>query len=263
MDCSIIDLRLKKVTALIFSMPSFLLSVFPYLWYTVAMKLSERLNAVKEYVPQGSVVADIGADRGELSLELISSGIAPKVILADISAKSLERAKVLFGEREERSKAEFRVGDGLKVLSPNEVDVAVFAGMGGPTICMILENSPSVVSSLKGMIIQAMGNSDKVRETLLSMGFMLRGETMIEEEGQFYFILYAVPGHQELDETEIFAGPYLLEGKNEVLKRYLAMEKEKAQRILGRLEQKGEGLPRQQQLRTEIEKICRAEERMV
>jgi tRNA (adenine22-N1)-methyltransferase len=226
------------------------------------MKLSERLNAVKEFVPQGSVVADIGADRGELSLELISSGIAPKVILADISAKSLERAKVLFGEREERSKAEFRVGNGLQVLSPAEVDVAVFAGMGGPTICMILENSPAVVASLKGMIIQAMGNSDKVRETLLAMGFMLKGESMIEEEGQFYFILYAVPGKQELDETEIFAGPYLLAEKNEVLKRYLKLEKEKAERILGVLEQKGEGIPRQQQLRTEIEKIVRAEERM-
>lgn len=227
------------------------------------MKLSERLNAVKEFVPQGSVVADIGADRGELSLELIQSGVAPKVILADISAKSLERAKVLFGEREETKKAEFRVGDGLKVLSPGEVDVAVFAGMGGPTICMILENSPAVVASLKGMIIQAMGNSDKVRGTLLNMGFALKGETMIEEEGQFYFILYAVPGEQTLDETELFAGPYLLKEKNEVLKRYLQIEKEKAQRILMLLREKGEGMPRQQQLEADIAAITRAEERMM
>ena len=226
------------------------------------MKLSERLNAVKEFVPQGSVVADIGADRGELSLELIASGIAPKVILADISAKSLERAKVLFGEREETKKAEFRVGDGLKVLKPGEVDVAVFAGMGGPTICMILENSPAVVASLKGMIIQAMGNRDKVRKTLLDMGFALKGETMVEEDGQFYFILYAVPGEQTLDETELFAGPFLLKEKNAVLRRYLQIEKEKAQRILTLLQEKGEGMPRQQQLQAEIDQIIRAEERM-
>ena len=226
------------------------------------MKLSERLNAVKEFVPHGSVVADIGADRGELSLELISSGIAPKVILADISAKSLERAKVLFGEREETKNAEFRVGDGLKVLKPGEVDVAVFAGMGGPTICMILENSPAVVSSLKGMIIQAMGNSDKVRKTLLDMGFALKGESMVEEEGQFYFILYAVPGEQTMDETELFAGPFLLKEKNAVLQRYLQIEKEKAQRILNLLQEKGEGMARQQQLQAEIDRIDRAEERM-
>ncbi|MBQ4092376.1 MAG: SAM-dependent methyltransferase [Firmicutes bacterium] len=217
---------------------------------------------MKEFVPHGSVVADIGADRGELSLELISSGIAPKVILADISAKSLERAKVLFGEREEKNNAEFRVGDGLKVLKPGEVDVAVFAGMGGPTICMILENSPAVVSSLKGMIIQAMGNSDKVRKTLLDMGFALKGESMVEEEGQFYFILYAVPGEQTMDETELFAGPFLLKEKNAVLQRYLQIEKEKAQRILNLLQEKGEGMARQQQLQAEIDRIDRAEERM-
>ncbi|MBQ6811373.1 MAG: SAM-dependent methyltransferase [Firmicutes bacterium] len=220
------------------------------------------MNAVKEFVPHGSVVADIGADRGELSLELISSGIAPKVVLADISAKSLERAKVLFGEREEKNNAEFRVGDGLKVLKPGEVDVAVFAGMGGPTICMILENSPAVVSSLKGMIIQAMGNSDKVRKTLLDMGFALKGESMVEEEGQFYFILYAVPGEQTMDETELFAGPFLLKEKNAVLQRYLQIEKEKAQRILNLLQEKGEGMARQQQLQAEIDRIDRAEERM-
>ena len=74
--------------------------IFQKVWYDISMKLSQRLNAVKEMIPRGSVVADIGADRGELSLELIASGVSSRVILADISAKSLERAKVLFGERE-------------------------------------------------------------------------------------------------------------------------------------------------------------------
>ena len=236
--------------------------IFKKVWYDSSMKLSERLNAVKEYIPVGSVVADIGADRGELSLELIASGIAPKVILADISAKSLERAKVLFGEREERKKAEFRVGNGLEVLRPGEADAAVFAGMGGPTICGILENSPEVVNSLKAMVIQAMGNSDKVRKTLLELGFCLKGESLVEEEGQFYFILYAVPGEQRLDETELYAVPCLLARKDGTLKRYLAAEKEKCRRILALLEQKGEGIPRQEQLKAELAKIAAAEERM-
>ena len=236
--------------------------IFQKVWYDISMKLSQRLNAVKEMIPRGSVVADIGADRGELSLELIASGVSPKVILADISAKSLERAKVLFGEREERKKAEFRVGDGLAVLRPGEADAAVFAGMGGPTICEILKNSPEVVSSLKTMVIQAMGNSDKVRRTLLEMGFCLKAEAMVEEEGQFYFILCAVPGEQRLDETEIYAGPCLLQQKDETLKRYLTEEKEKARRILTVLREKGEGFRRQEQLEAELNRIAAAEERM-
>lgn len=226
------------------------------------MKLSERLNAVKEFVPRGVRVADIGADRGELSLELIASGVASNVILADISSKSLERAKNLFGVREERKKAEFRVGDGLKVLKSGEVDIAIFAGMGGPTICGILEHSPDVVASLKGMIIQAMGNSDKVRSTLLRLGFALKGEAMVEEEGQFYSILYAIPGEQILDDDEIFVGPFLLAEKNPVLCRYLQVEKEKSLRILHLLEEKGEGHARCEELKAAIAKIVRVEERM-
>lgn len=231
-------------------------------WYDTCMKLSERLDAVKQYIDPGAAVADIGADRGELSLELIRSGIASKVILADISAKSLERAKVLFGERRERAQAEFRVGDGLAVLRPGEVDTAVFAGMGGPTISTILKNSPEVVASLKSMVIQAMGNSDKVRQTLLELGFCLKGETLLEEDGQFYFILHAVPGEEELDETELFAGPRLLAAKDPVLRRYLALEKEKARHILTFLVEKGEGLPRQQQLKSTLQQIAAVEERM-
>ncbi len=226
------------------------------------MKLSERLDTVKKYIPHGSIVADIGADRGELSLALISSGIASHVILSDISAKSLERAKVLFGERKEREKAEFRVGNGLAVLRPHEVDVAVFAGMGGPTVCTILENGAAVASSLKGMVVQAMGNSDKVRKTLLDLGFTLQGESLVEEEGQFYFILYAVPGKSSLDEMELYAGPCLLKRKDETLKRYLKAEKEKIQRILTLLREKDEGISRQQQLEAELNKIAAVEERL-
>ena len=43
---------------------------------------------------------------------------------------------------------------------------------------------------------------------------------------------------------------------------YLAAEKEKCRRILALLEQKGEGIPRQEQLKAELAKIAAAEERM-
>lgn len=65
-----------------------------------------------------------------------------------------------------------------------------------------------------------------------------------------------------MDETELFVGPYLLKEKNAVLQRYLQIEKEKAQRILTLLQEKGEGMARQQQLQMEIDRIIRAEERM-
>ena len=141
--------------------------------------------------------------------------------------------------------------------------MAVFAGMGGPTICSILEQSPEVVSTLKGMIIQSMGNSDLVRRTLMQLEFCLKDEIMIEEEGQFYTILYGVPGKMSLDETEVFAGPFLLKKGDATLKQYLLREAEKATSLLKMLEAKGEGVSRQKELRAYLTLLKAAAERMI
>lgn len=226
------------------------------------MKLSERLNAVKEYLPRGVVVADVGADRGELSLCLLKENIAKKVILTDISEKSLSRAKQLFAGKREAAYAEFRVGDGLAVIKPGEVDYAVFAGMGGFTIGKILADAPDVVASFKGMVIQAMGNSDKVRSYLHEKGFAIKGETMILEENQYYTVIHACPGPQTLSSAEVFAGPCLLAKSDPLLKKYLSEEKKKAQAVLDRLRQKGEGFSRQKELKAYLRQIDEAEGRM-
>lgn len=226
------------------------------------MKLSERLNAVKEYLPQGIVVADIGADRGELSLCLLEENIAKKVILTDISEKSLYRAKQLFAGKKEADQAAFRVGDGLAVIAPGEADYAVFAGMGGLTIGKILADAPEVVASLKGMVIQAMGNSDKVRSLLNEKGFAIKGETMILEENRYYTIIHACPGSQTLSATEVFAGPCLLAASDPLLKKYLSEGKKKARAVLDRLRQKGEGASRQEELEAYLRQIAEAERRM-
>lgn len=226
------------------------------------MKLSERLNAVKEYLPRGLVVADIGADRGELSLFLLREGIAQEVILTDISEKSLLRAKQLFVGEKEAERADFRVGNGLAVLMPKEASYAVFAGMGGLTICKILTDSPDVTASLDGLVIQAMGNSDKVRALLHHMCFTIAGETMVCEEKQYYTIIHAVPGRQELSPTEIFAGPCLLAKNDPLLKAYLKEEKDKAQGVLKMLQEAGAGLSRQEEIKSYLEQIAKAEQKM-
>lgn len=226
------------------------------------MKLSKRLNAVKEYLPYGLVVADIGADRGELSLCLLKEKIAQKVIIADISEKSLCRAKQLFAEENVKEQVDFRVGDGLSVLTPKEADYAVFAGMGGLTICEILSDRPGVTISLRGLVIQAMGNSDKVRALLNLAGFRIVGETMVLEEGQYYIIIHAVPGEQVLSPTEVFAGPRLLAQRDPLLMAYLDAEKAKAQAILIKLKKKGKGRFRQEELNVYLKQIEIAKRRM-
>lgn len=227
------------------------------------MKLSKRLCLAASFVPEGSIVADIGADRGELSYYLLKEGIAEKAILSDISPHSLDRAQRFFAGKKEASKADFRVGDGFSVLRPGEADVAVLAGMGGLTITDILWHDEDTVRSMSSLVIQAMGNSDKVRSCLRSLGFTLADEAMVEEEGQFYTIMRAVPGVADWDEIELFAGPVLLAKKDETLGRWLDRERIKSEALLKRLRERNEGGKRQLALTKILSMIDAAEKRLI
>ena len=56
------------------------------------MKLSRRLQTVADLLPRGISLADVGADRGELSYYLLEQGKVTRAILSDSSRHSLERA---------------------------------------------------------------------------------------------------------------------------------------------------------------------------
>lgn len=55
------------------------------------MKLGDRLQALADFVPQGSRVADIGTDHGYLAVELVKSGKVKFVVASDKNAGPYER----------------------------------------------------------------------------------------------------------------------------------------------------------------------------
>ena len=57
------------------------------------IKLSERLECIANRIDKGETVADIGTDHGYLPIYLWENKISPKVIMADISKGSLQKAK--------------------------------------------------------------------------------------------------------------------------------------------------------------------------
>ena len=56
------------------------------------IKLSQRLQAIADMVPQGSSVADVGTDHGFLPCYLAQNRQAEKVIACDINAQPLALA---------------------------------------------------------------------------------------------------------------------------------------------------------------------------
>ena len=106
--------------------------------------LDARLAAAAELVRPGEPVADIGCDHGKLTAVLAASGKYPKVIGADLRPGPLAKAEQTLEHAGCKDRAELRLGDGLSVLTENEVGSIVLAGVSAQTTWEILEKAPWV-----------------------------------------------------------------------------------------------------------------------
>lgn len=57
------------------------------------MKISDRIKAICDAVTSGETIADIGTDHAYVPLILYKNNVSPHVIMCDISADSLSKAK--------------------------------------------------------------------------------------------------------------------------------------------------------------------------
>lgn len=177
------------------------------------MKISNRLTKIYEQVRHGESAADIGTDHGYVPIMLLYNGISPRVIMSDISERSIEKARMNFHSEGYRilspeeilsddpaqsvvgtiSQSEFRVGNGLETISPSEVDTVIIAGMGGLLIRNILSADISKSFSFKKFILQPRNNAGILRHWLLTNGFDI-GKEVLAEEGKFVCeIIVALP----------------------------------------------------------------------
>ena len=98
------------------------------------LPISKRLLCCAAMVPSGSRVADIGTDHGYLGIYLLQNGISPHVIACDLRKGPLDNARKNARLFEVDGSMAFRLSDGLAEISPEEIDCAVLAGMGGDLI---------------------------------------------------------------------------------------------------------------------------------
>ena len=189
------------------------------------MELSKRLHAVAGLVTEGASVADIGTDHGYIPIYLIQEGIASKVIALDVKKGPLERARMHIVGHGLKGQIETRLSDGLREVTPGEVDTMIAAGMGGGLVIHILEDSPETVKEISSFILQPQSEIDKVRRYLNEHGYRIVEERMVEESGKFYPMMRAVHGSGEsYEEYEYLYGKRLLEEKDPVLRTYLLRE---------------------------------------
>ena len=170
--------------------------------------LTERLAAIADEIEKGESVADIGTDHGYLPMYLTKEEISPKVIMADISKGSLNKARRNCRELMPEVKFDFRNGNGLRVIKKGEVDVIVIAGMGGNLICDILGRDLGKAKSCKKLILQPRNNSGCVRSFLYEKGFDIITDLLVMEGNFSCEVIVALRG--EICLTDKYSGLFTI-----------------------------------------------------
>ena len=152
-------------------------------------QLDARLSAAFAYVRPGHAAADIGCDHGKLSAVLAGSGRCPLVLACDLRPDPLNKARrrcAPYGER-----VQCRLGSGLSVVQPGEVDDIVIAGMGAETIMEILEAAPWVFDPRYNLVLVPATKHSVLRRWLARRGFAMVGETLCQAAGRWYAVMNA------------------------------------------------------------------------
>ncbi|MCA0980647.1 tRNA (adenine(22)-N(1))-methyltransferase [Exiguobacterium aestuarii] len=204
--------------------------------------LDRRLKQVVDYIPKGSVLADIGSDHAYVPCYALQQGIISKGIAGEVNVGPMEAAKAqvdLIGAREV---IDVRLGDGLAVLQEDEATCISICGMGGSLIRSILESGKEKLGAVERLILQPNVDGQHVRSWLLENGYVLVEEAIVEENDKVYEILVGEKGSETIysdDLTErtwqLLFGPYLIQERPEAFKLKWSREADKLEYVLGQM----------------------------
>ncbi len=241
------------------------------------MKLSQRLQYIMEQIPAGSRLADIGSDHGLLPVAAVRSGLVTQAVAGEVNDGPLRAAQKQVAEAGLTDRITVRKGDGLAVITADEVDVITIAGMGGALIASILEQGKDKLDSVKRLVLQPNVGEDILRRWLIEHQWVLTGEHIMEEDGKIYEVLTAVPlSDSSVKQDELYLplalsgsslvltqewleqlGPLLIREPNEVFFRKWKLEIHKLQNVLAQLarSEQESAQQKQEQLRKQIEQL--------
>lgn len=202
------------------------------------MHLDDRLQALADFVPEGSRAADIGTDHGYLAVALLQQGKADFVVAGDLNRGPYEAAKRTVHENAiGEEQISVRIGDGLKVLQPGEVDTVCIAGMGGILMNNILEASPEITAELKILVLQPMNGAPELREWLYDHDWHIVDENLVIDDGRIYEIIKAEKGSRRKPSgLDLLVGPKLWQKKPPLLRHHIEALLFQQRRILSGME---------------------------
>ena len=202
--------------------------------------MNRRLQAVEALVRPGPGLIDVGTDHGYLPLSLARHGYPGTLIAADIAPGPLDAARRSAAEAGLSARICFLLGDGLAGCDPEAVDTVVIAGMGGDSICGILDRAEWCMDARYTLILQPMTRAEVLRYWLVNNGFAIDAERLAEDAGTIYSVLRArFGGQQSLTDAELFTGSLSLVGEEPLFPAFLRQQTARFEKIVRGLRRSG------------------------
>lgn len=173
--------------------------------------MSKRLELIASFVNNGVGVCDVGTDHAYLPVLLAKRGYCGNIIATDINEGPIQKAKAELLIEDLSDRVRLYMCDGLDAVSPKDIDTIIIAGMGGDTICGILDRAEWCADSVNTLILQPATKSEILRFWLVNNGFFITNEELLNENDTLYQIIIAKPGtdRRYLD-SELYTGKYEL-----------------------------------------------------
>ena len=175
------------------------------------MKLSKRLTAICQLVPENSKVIDVGADHALVDIYLNKNKNCT-CLATDISSKALGQAKENI--KKYKANVQTKVTDGLKDIYLND-QIIIITGMGTSTIVKIL------MKNIKNdIIISSHTNHPLIRKFMMKKGYRIHKEIVVKDK--FYYVITYYK-YKKGKKTDPYVSPFLTKDKeymNHLLKFY-------------------------------------------
>lgn len=153
-------------------------------------------------------VADIGTDHGFLPVALAERGFTGNIVASDINASPLEKAKENAAKSMVSEKIEFIQCSGLNLIPVEKTNTVIIAGMGGDTICNILDDAEALINDTLSFILQPMSKPEVLRYWLDNNEFQIISDEYIEDNGRIYCVMKAHKSSitRRYSDAELYAG---------------------------------------------------------
>lgn len=203
------------------------------------MDISLRLQKIAGLIENCDSVADIGTDHGYLPIYLVKNDICKAAIASDVNKAPVEKARLNISMENMESRIQCRLGGGLSILSPNEVDAIIIAGMGGNLIRDIIEENIKVFTELKFAVLQPVQNPDVLRKYIYEKGYKIIDEDLCIEGNKYYEIIKVTYDENPEIKDSIFyeISEILLEKKHPLIDGYIKYKIEKYSKIINSIKE--------------------------